>query len=62
LRHERIAPKPGWSVVSTGEIMRRNLIRAAFAAGLFLSLGAAPIFASALDSALQPMASPIRPI
>jgi lipoprotein-anchoring transpeptidase ErfK/SrfK len=59
LRHERIAPKPGWSVVSTGEIMRRNLIRAAFAAGLFLSLGAAPIFASALDSALQPMASPI---
>jgi lipoprotein-anchoring transpeptidase ErfK/SrfK len=42
-----------------GEIMRRNLIRAAFAAGLFLSLGAAPIFASALDSELQPVASPI---
>jgi lipoprotein-anchoring transpeptidase ErfK/SrfK len=39
--------------------MCRNLIRAAFAVGLFLSLGAAPIFASALDSELQPVASPI---
>jgi lipoprotein-anchoring transpeptidase ErfK/SrfK len=42
-----------------GEIMRRNLIRAAFAAGLFVTLGAAPVLASALDSELQPVASPI---
>jgi lipoprotein-anchoring transpeptidase ErfK/SrfK len=39
--------------------MRRNLIRAAFAAGLLVTLGAAPAFASALDSELQPVASPI---
>ena len=39
--------------------MRRNWIRAAMAAGLFLSFGAAPVFASAQDSELQPMASPI---
>ena len=30
--------------------MRRNLIRAAVWAGLFLSAGAAPAFANALDS------------
>ena len=40
--------------------MRRNLIRAAaFAAGLFLSAGAGPVFANALDSQLQPVATPI---
>jgi hypothetical protein len=39
--------------------MRRNLIRAAVWAGLFLSAGTAPIFANALDSELQPVASPI---
>ena len=47
------------SIVFTGEIMRRNLIRAAFAAGLFLSAGTAPVFANALDSQLQPVATPI---
>jgi lipoprotein-anchoring transpeptidase ErfK/SrfK len=40
--------------------MRRNLIRAALMAGLFLSAGAAPVFANALDSQLQPIAAPIR--
>jgi hypothetical protein len=39
--------------------MRRNLIRAALMAGLFLSAGAAPVFANALDSQLQPIAAPI---
>ena len=39
--------------------MRRNLIRAAVWAGLFLSAGTAPIYANALDSELQPVASPI---
>jgi hypothetical protein len=39
--------------------MRRNLIRAAVWAGLFLSAGATPAFANALDSQLQPVASPI---
>ncbi len=40
--------------------MRRNLIRAAaFAAGLFLSAGAGPVFANALDLQLQPVATPI---
>ena len=39
--------------------MRRNPIRAAFVTGLFLTLGAAPVFASALDSELQPVASPV---
>ena len=47
------------SVVFTGEIMRRNLIRAALMAGLFLSAGAAPVLANALDSQLQPIAAPI---
>jgi hypothetical protein len=42
-----------------GGIMRRNLIRAALMAGLFLSAGAAPVFANALDSQLQPIAAPI---
>ena len=32
--------------------MRRNLIRAALMAGLFLSAGAAPVFANALDFAV----------
>ena len=41
--------------------MRRNLIRVAIWAGLFLSAGTAPLFASALDSQLQPVASPIPP-
>jgi lipoprotein-anchoring transpeptidase ErfK/SrfK len=39
--------------------MRRNLIRAALMAGLFLSAGAAPVLANALDSQLQPIAAPI---
>jgi len=39
--------------------MRRHLIRAAAWAGLFLSAGAGPGFANALDSQLQPVASPI---
>jgi lipoprotein-anchoring transpeptidase ErfK/SrfK len=39
--------------------MRRNLIRAAVWAGLFLSAGTAPVFANALDSQLQPVATPI---
>ena len=39
--------------------MRRNLIRAALMAGLFLSAGAAPVFANALDLQLQPIAAPI---
>ena len=39
--------------------MRRNLICAAFVAGLFLSAGAAPVLANALDSQLQPLATPI---
>jgi lipoprotein-anchoring transpeptidase ErfK/SrfK len=47
------------SIVSTGEVMRRNLIRAALAAGLSLTPGAAPVFANALDSQLQPLAAPI---
>src|SRR3984957_1753451 len=42
-----------------GEIMRRNLISAALMAGLFLGAGAAPGFANALDSQLQPVATPI---
>ena len=40
--------------------MRRNLIRAAVWAGLLLSAAAAPVFANALDSQLQPVASPIQ--
>ena len=32
--------------------MRRNLIRAAVWAGLFLSAGTAPVFANALDFAI----------
>jgi lipoprotein-anchoring transpeptidase ErfK/SrfK len=47
-------------IVSTGEIMRRNLIRAAVWAGLSLSAGTASVFANALDSQLQPVASPIQ--
>jgi lipoprotein-anchoring transpeptidase ErfK/SrfK len=43
-----------------GGIMRRNLIHAALVAGLFLGAGAAPVFANALDSQLQPVASPIQ--
>ncbi len=39
--------------------MRRNLIRAALMTGLFLSAGAAPVLANALDSQLQPIAAPI---
>jgi lipoprotein-anchoring transpeptidase ErfK/SrfK len=39
--------------------MRRNLIRAALMAGLFLSAGAGPVLANALDSQLQPIAAPI---
>jgi lipoprotein-anchoring transpeptidase ErfK/SrfK len=39
--------------------MRRNLIRAALIAGLFLSAGVAPVLANALDSQLQPIAAPI---
>ncbi len=39
--------------------MRRTLIRAAVVAGLFLSAGTASVFANALDSQLQPVASPI---
>ena len=39
--------------------MRRNLIRAAVWAGLVLSAGTAPVFANALDSQLQPVATPI---
>jgi lipoprotein-anchoring transpeptidase ErfK/SrfK len=39
--------------------MRRNLIRAVVWAGLFLGGGTAPGFANALDSQLQPVASPI---
>ena len=39
--------------------MRRNLIRAAVWAGLLLSAGTAPVFANALDSQLQPVASAI---
>ncbi len=39
--------------------MRRDLIRLAVWAGLFLSAGTAPVFANALDSQLQPVASPI---
>ena len=39
--------------------MRRNLIRAAVWAGLLLSAGTAPVFANALDSQLQPVATPI---
>ena len=39
--------------------MGRTIIRAAVLAGLFLGAGAAPLFASALDSQLQPVASPI---
>jgi lipoprotein-anchoring transpeptidase ErfK/SrfK len=45
--------------MSTGVIMRRNLIRAALLAGMFLSAPAAPVFANALDSQLQPVATPI---
>jgi lipoprotein-anchoring transpeptidase ErfK/SrfK len=40
--------------------MRRNLIPAALVAGLSLGAGAAPVFANALDSQLQPVASPIQ--
>jgi lipoprotein-anchoring transpeptidase ErfK/SrfK len=39
--------------------MRRTLFCAALLAGLFSSAGIAPSFANALDSALQPVASPI---
>jgi lipoprotein-anchoring transpeptidase ErfK/SrfK len=46
-------------VVFTGEIMSRSLICAALMAGLFLSAGAAPGLANALDSQLQPIAAPI---
>jgi lipoprotein-anchoring transpeptidase ErfK/SrfK len=46
--------------LSEGENMRRHLIRVAVWAGLFLSAGTAPLLASALDSQLQPVASPIR--
>jgi lipoprotein-anchoring transpeptidase ErfK/SrfK len=40
--------------------MGRDLVRIAVWAGLFLSAGVAPVFASALDSQLQPVASPIQ--
>ena len=40
--------------------MRRTLVRAAVWAGLVLSAGAAPVFANALDSQLQPIATPIQ--
>jgi lipoprotein-anchoring transpeptidase ErfK/SrfK len=39
--------------------MRRTLFRAAMLAGLFFSAGTAPGLANALDSQLQPVASPI---
>jgi lipoprotein-anchoring transpeptidase ErfK/SrfK len=39
--------------------MRRTLFRAAVLAGLFLSAGTASVFANALDSQLQPVASAI---
>jgi lipoprotein-anchoring transpeptidase ErfK/SrfK len=39
--------------------MRRSIIRAAVLAGLFLGAGTAPLSANALDSELQPVASPI---
>jgi lipoprotein-anchoring transpeptidase ErfK/SrfK len=39
--------------------MRRIFIYAAFCAGLFLSAGTAAAFANALDTQLQPVASPI---
>ncbi len=39
--------------------MVRSLIRAAVLAGLIMSASSAPLFASALDSQLQPFASPI---
>ena len=40
--------------------MGRNLVHIAVWAGVFLSAGVAPVFASALDSQLQPVASPIQ--
>ena len=40
--------------------MRRTLLCAAIAAGLLLSAGAAPASANALDSQLQPVASPVQ--
>ncbi|HXE26442.1 MAG TPA: L,D-transpeptidase [Roseiarcus sp.] len=40
--------------------MLRNVIRAAVWAGLVLSAGTAPLFASTADSQLQPVASPIQ--
>ena len=40
--------------------MRRNPILAAIWACIFLCAGTAPLFANALDSQLQPVASPIR--
>jgi lipoprotein-anchoring transpeptidase ErfK/SrfK len=46
-------------IVFMGEIMRRYLVHAAVWAGLLLSAGAAPAFANALDSQLQPVATPI---
>ena len=39
--------------------MRRTLFRAAILAGFFLSAGTASVFANALDSQLQPVASAI---
>jgi len=39
--------------------MRRDLIGLAVSAGLFLGAGTAPVLANALDSQLQPVASPI---
>ena len=49
------------SIVSPrGKTCADNLIRVAVWAGLFLSAGTAPLLASALDSQLQPVASPIR--
>jgi len=47
------------SIVAAGEIMRRNLIRAAVWVALFLSARTVPVFAKALDSQLQPAASSI---
>src|SRR5271154_2268459 len=64
----RVEPQHGWGrrasieVVdrSTRGIMRRNLIRAAVWVGLSLSAGTAPVLANALDSQLQPVASPVQ--
>src|SRR5260370_36847019 len=39
--------------------MVRSTIRAAVLAGLFLGVSTGPLFANALDSQLQPVASPI---